>query len=81
MKISEFTAFSESKTKAAWASFEFDTSFTNTNFVFRSLCEKKRAQITFGYAFSSFTLAVFSLIQPTVNIFLTAFRDAVWETH
>jgi len=81
MKISEFTAFSESKTKAARASFEFDTSFTNTNFVFRSLCEKKRAQITFGYAFSSFTLAVFSLIQPTVNIFPTTFRNAVWETH
>lgn len=40
MKISEFTAFSESKTKAARASFEFDTSFTNTNSVFRSLCEK-----------------------------------------
>ena len=64
MKISEFTAFSESKTKAARASFEFDTSFTNTNFVF-----------------SSFMLAVFSLIQPTVNIFLTTFRNAVWETH
>ncbi|WP_417413593.1 hypothetical protein, partial [Hominenteromicrobium sp.] len=40
MKISEFAAFSESKTKAVRASFEFDTSFTNTNFMFRSLCEK-----------------------------------------
>lgn len=81
MKISEFTAFSESKTKAARASFEFDTSFTNTNFVFRSLCEKSAPKSPSGTLFSSFTLAVFSLIQPTVNIFLTTFRNAVWETH